>query len=330
MKNFLIFIFLFIFCTRVCDGTVFINSFIIKPTGGGGISTSYANAGGTGERNSLVLVSSSASFFAGDVPMVAVDGSQGNDTWLTSGALSGSVYLRFDFGISRVIDEAVFYQSSATAQGTWKWQGSADASSWTDIGNSFSISLATDTLTELNGNTTAYRYYQMVGVSGSTSPGPYFREIEFKIQALPSSSTSYANTGGTGNRTSIITATTTLSWSGTFTNIINGNTTENNNWINGVAVSGTYIRFDFGSSKTIDEIKWYQDNASRQGIWKLQGSPDASSWTDIGNNFYLGSVATQSIYFPTSSTAYRYWQLIGISGNGSSTVYQREVEFKIQ
>lgn len=299
--------------------------------GGGGVTTDYANPGGTGERNSLVLISSSAGFAASDNIQSLINGLQGNDTYLTAGSLSGSVYLRFDFGVSRVVDEAIFYQSSATAQGTWKWQGSADASSWTDIGSSFSISAATDTLTQLNGNTTAYRYYQMVGVSGSTNGGPYAREMEFKIGPL-TSSTSYANAGGTGDRTATITATTTVTWNGTFTNIINGNTTESNNWMSGGSNSGLYIRFDFGSAKLVDQVKWYQDSATSQGYWKWQGSNDASAWTDVSNSFPLGPVgATQVIYlYPSNATSYRYWQVIGTSGSTSPGSYQREVEFKLQ
>jgi hypothetical protein len=33
----------------------------------------------------------------------------------------------------------------------------------------------------LLGNTTAYRYYRMLGVSGSTSNAPWLSEIEFRI-----------------------------------------------------------------------------------------------------------------------------------------------------
>lgn len=264
--------------------------------------------------------------------MALINGTTNNETWLTAGALSGSVYLRYDFGIERVVDEAKFYQSSATAQGTWKWQGSDDASTWSDIGSSFAISSATQTLTGLNGNTTAYRYYQMVGVSGSTSAGPYVQEMEFKIEDLPASSTSYANTGGTGDRQATITETTTVTWVGTFSKIIDGDTTESTHYMTSGANAGLYVRFDFGSGKFIDQVKWYHSTAVSQGIWKWQGSDDASSWTDVSNPFYLGAVATtQTIYLnPANATSYRYWQLLGVSGSASSGTYQREVEFKIQ
>lgn len=316
------------FTLPVMGGVMVINSFNFGTT----VTTDYANPGGTGERNSLILASSSSGVLAGDEVMALLNGANGSNTWFTAGALSGSVYLRWDFGSERVVNEAKLYQSSATAQGTWKWQGSDNASSWTDIGSSFAIAAsATQALTELNGNTTAWRYYQMVGVSGSTNGGPYVYEMEFKID-LPASSTSYANTGGSGDRQATITETTTVTWNGTFANIINGDTSENNNWMSSGASSGLYIRFDFGSGKFIDQVKWYQSSATTQGVWKWQGSDDASSWTDVSNPFYLGAVAaTQTIYLsPANATSYRYWQIIGVSGNASSASYQREVEFKIE
>lgn len=296
-----------------------------------GVTTDYANPGGTGERNSIILASSSASCLASDKVMTLINGANGTDTWFTAGALSGSVYLRWDFGIERVIDEAKFYQSSATAQGTWKWQGSDDASSWTDIGSSFAIAAsATQTLTELNGNTTAYRYYQMVGVSGSTNGGPYVYEMEFKVEAAPASSTSWTDALSYGDRQATITETTTVTWNGTFSKIIDGDTTESTHWMSSGATSGLYIRFDFGSGKFIDQVKWYQSSAIAQGIWKWQGSDDASSWTDVSNPFYLGFAATQTVYLSlANATSYRYWQMIGVSGNASSGSYQREAEFKI-
>ena len=329
MKKFSAILF-FVLVIPALAGTMVINSFRF---GAGAVATSYSNGGGTGERNSIILASSSSGALSSGAVMALINGTTNNETWLTAGALSGSVYLRYDFGIERVVDEAKFYQSSATAQGTWKWQGSDDASSWTDIGSSFAIAASTtQSLTELNGNTTAWRYYQIVGVSGSTSAGPYVQEMEFKIEDLPASSTSYANTGGTGDRQATITETTTVTWNGTFSKIIDGDTTESTHWMTSGANAGLYIRFDFGSGKFIDQVKWYQSSAVSQGIWKWQGSDDASSWTDVSNPFYLGAVAaTQTIcLYPANATSYRYWQIIGVSGSASSGAYQCEVEFKIQ
>ncbi len=92
------------------------------------------------------------------------------------------------------------------------------------------------------------------------------------------------------------------------------------------AVSGSYVRFDFGSAKTYSNAEWAWINSSAtEGSWKWQGSNNASDWTDIGSSFTLspGSVGVDSTVrrqsFATelgsNTTAYRYYQILGISGN---------------
>lgn len=152
----------------------------------------YANAGGTGDRTSIITSSTT---------MILLSGNGGDITTLVDGITGGygyptynpyirfsaqnvtNKYVRWDFGSthSKLITEAIWYQDSATAVGTWKWQGSDDASAWTDIGSSFSLGTSTaQTLTELSGNLIGYRYYQILGVSGVCGI-PILKEIEFKI-----------------------------------------------------------------------------------------------------------------------------------------------------
>ena len=45
------------------------------------------------------------------------------------------------------------------------------------------------TQTELNGNTTSYTYYQLVGVSGNSSGSPWVREVEFKVRPTTTGAT---------------------------------------------------------------------------------------------------------------------------------------------
>jgi hypothetical protein len=152
-------------------------------------STSYANTGGTGDRQAIITTIASAGLMGGDgntFRLVNGNMSESNTYFINNLSLSGSVFLRFDFGsgASKVIDEAKFYQQNGTSHGTWKWQGSNNGTDWTDIGSSFTLGGATtQTITALSGNTTGYRYYQIVGVSGVTSNNPYLYEFEFKISA---------------------------------------------------------------------------------------------------------------------------------------------------
>jgi hypothetical protein len=156
------------------------------------VSTSYANSGGTGSRTGSITVTTDLNVTQPGNITKLVDGvtSAATDLYLNNvQAVSGKV-IRFNLGTtgyakSYVINEAKFYQQSSTSQGTWKWQGSINGTTWVDIGSSLTLgSSATQTMTELSGNTTAYQYYQLLGVSGNTNSGPFVYEMEFKISAL--------------------------------------------------------------------------------------------------------------------------------------------------
>ena len=142
----------------------------------------------------------------------------------------------------------------------------------------------------------------------------------------------------TGDRTASITVTTTLPGAvggGTPSNLVDGdfgaNSTDAMDMANGHAVSGLYIRFQYGVSTKITEAKWYQQNTASLGTWKWQGSNDASAWTDIGSQFTLGGATTQTqTELSTNTNGYLYYQLIGVSGNwasGAARPFILEVEF---
>lgn len=152
--------------------------------------------------------------------------------------------------------------------------------------------------------------------------------------------TSYANTGGTGNRTAFITCTNTIalgSGAPSITNFVDGvyasNTTDGL-WFSNQAVAGLWCKFDLtamaAGTTCIDEAKWYQDNLQAQGIWKWQGSNDNTNWTDIGSSFTVAATNPQTQTQLSSNTlAWLYYRLIGVSGNASSFPWIHEIEFKI-
>lgn len=156
--------------------------------------------------------------------------------------------------------------------------------------------------------------------------------------------TSYANSLGTGNRSASITVTDSgggLIFAGSSANLVNGDTSTNNTYFNGAfAASGAWIKFDFGTAKVIDGIKWYQQNvATNHGVWKLQGSTDNAAWTDVGASFTLGFISGVSqvlsgvqvteVAIASASTGYRYYRLLGVSGTTDSSPYIYEIDFKI-
>ncbi len=167
-------------------------SFSQVVSGGGGCTPSYANTGGTGDRHLIITVVDSSSTGSS-----IVGGSGGSSSWVNNAGLATGqsffnaatldgvqYWIRFDFGVghSAQITESKFYQQDATAQGTWKWQGSNDASTWTDVGGNFTLVTAATTIsTSMSANTTFYRYYRMLGMSGTTSGAPWTFQMEFKL-----------------------------------------------------------------------------------------------------------------------------------------------------
>lgn len=151
------------------------------------MTTSYANSGGTGDRTALITVTTDATLGSG--PGTAsnlVDGAKANNTndsaWWDSGQSGRRLTFYFN-GNSKIIDEAKWYQNGPAAHGTWKWQVSDDGSSWVDKSASFTLNAggAGDVIGDLSANTTGYKYYSILQLTGVTDSGPWLYEIEFKI-----------------------------------------------------------------------------------------------------------------------------------------------------
>lgn len=160
------------------------------------------------------------------------------------------------------------------------------------------------------------------------------------IKVIPGSniSPSYANPGGMGSRTTLIAIATNAVISGSTNELINGLFTDTFYFNLGVPASnvGKYIVYDFGSPKIITEAIWYQDINTTHGTWQWAGSSDNVSYTSIGSTYTLGGgvlggngYANTQTTLSGNATAYRYYRMIGISGNYSGDPFLREMEFKI-
>jgi hypothetical protein len=87
-------------------------------------------------------------------------------------------------GVTKIFTHAEFILSNTYDDGAWKWQGSNDNVSYSDIGSgNFTIQGSTaegppiDITAGLSSNTTAYRYYRWQGVSGTTTASNWWTEI---------------------------------------------------------------------------------------------------------------------------------------------------------
>ena len=149
----------------------------------------------SGDRSSTITVTTTISEASGDVQNL-VDGvhdNSGNHSasesfyWANGSNNVADAEVRFVFSTAQLITGARIQGSNYNAsQGTWKWQVSGDGTSWTDIGSSFTWNVATGLTwydsygASLSGNTLPYRYYRLLGVSGSTSGSDWYGEVEFK------------------------------------------------------------------------------------------------------------------------------------------------------
>jgi len=145
--------------------------------------------------------------------------------------------------------------------------------------------------------------------------------------------TDYSNPGGSGDRRGsiVITVSSITSVSGLLSYLVNGSS-ANEFYIKNQSAVDKWIMFDFGStaSKVIDEIALVQSGTHTHGYWQAQACNDATSWNNIGSTFVLGgSTRAISTSMSTNTSGYRYYRLLGVSGNATNTPYIQEIEFKI-
>ena len=149
---------------------------------------SSSSAWVTGDRTSSITVTLSFAHAGTAANMVDGDftaGAGGGIAVSGTPAASGGSW-KFDFGSGNatLISEAKFYQGATQSHGVWKWQGSNDDISYTDIGSSFTLTssgTSATSHTSLNGNSTEYRYYKLLGVSGTMANTQWVTEFEFYV-----------------------------------------------------------------------------------------------------------------------------------------------------
>lgn len=160
--------------------------------GGVGVVTyetpAYGNAGGMGDRRSIITVTSNGAFFDNlvDMPPQLVDGNTDSYLYTANAAPVAGKYIKFLFQHKVIITEAKWWQGDSQTIGTVKWQLSVhDDATLVDVGGSFSLEglggVGYATQTSLAGNTIPAKAYYIAGVSGNTNWNQIFSEVQFKI-----------------------------------------------------------------------------------------------------------------------------------------------------
>ncbi|MEI7474684.1 MAG: hypothetical protein WCK67_07880 [bacterium] len=178
---------------------------------------------------------------------------------------------------------------------------------------------ATSTIIYKNWSTTpAWEYNASRVYWGSTAPA-----------FSGSSSPSYTNPYGSGDRRgSIVFTTDVTAYTGAMSNLIDGSQADSLTINN--ALTSRYMKFQFPTAQVITEAKWYQSGNDNHGTWQWQGSNDNSNWTNIGATFTLGGGVTTQVQTTLSgnTNGYTYYRLLQTGGQTSSLYYAREIEFK--
>lgn len=123
--------------------------------------------------------------FAG-IPLQSFHSVPQNNFYWSGG--SGTQIMTLDFGpsVSPICTGFRIFQSAATAQGTWRFQGSPDGVTWTDLDTGWSWNPTTNNgftfLERTFTNTTGYRYYRFEKTAGSTNSGPWVNWFHLRLE----------------------------------------------------------------------------------------------------------------------------------------------------
>lgn len=148
-----------------------------------------------------------------------------------------------------------------------------------------------------------------------------------------SGSFDYANPGGSGDRTSLITISANFSpGAGALERWVDGNQTNSDSFsfkFNSGQNTGNEFTLDFGGLYEFNEWTGTFSISSALGTWKLEGSTDNSNWTTLHASFTMGG-ATSVTYTPTLTGPYRYYKWTQTGGNTQTSTRMIEGRFQIR
>jgi hypothetical protein len=136
----------------------------------------YQNPGGTGDRESSITLTTNFGYNNSIADLL--NGSYSNEGYFQNTADVTGKYIQADFGTPRVVNQWRFRSAGNNAMGNYQPQASNNGSDWTNIGSPRACTMAATV--DFDNNTTAYRYYRLLGTSGSLSQN-WNQELEFRI-----------------------------------------------------------------------------------------------------------------------------------------------------
>lgn len=142
--------------------------------------------------------------------------------------------------------------------------------------------------------------------------------------------TSYTDLFSVGDRTNLIEVTSNITFSNSKQPKFLVDGLKENTYFPSGGVAGKYITFDFKAPVIVDEAKFLTNTTSKHGVWRWQGSVDGSAWLNIGGEFELSGSSTGNILNTLNGNVerYRFYRIIGVSGNFNTSTVIYEFEFK--
>lgn len=292
-------------------------------------TSSYWHSLSRGDRTSTITITTTATLGGGTINNLIDGGFTDNTTdscYFNNGQSTREIVA--DFGASKVFGGFRWYQGTATSHGTWVCETSPDNAVWTQQGDSFTLGAVALGPFSLFREVTC-RYVRLRQTAGTTSSGPWLREIEFQV----------ADTGAAarraheaGDRYTLITATTTATLAGglienLFDNLFGLNVVSACYFTGGQSTKE--VVFDFGASiaSPVIGLRWIQDILASHGSWDIKLSTDNISYGAAVATVTLGgSPITEATW--ANSTTYRYLKLEQVSGTTHASPYLIETEFK--
>jgi hypothetical protein len=313
-------------------------------------ATAYTALGGEGRRDYLIAVSSNANINNGPLSNL-VNGviATGNTNGVFFNDHETAAEFTFTFPYQCRVDEFTWYQDQAETQGTWKFSGSNDGTTFTDLATGFDLGGANATDVHAFTNTAGYSIYKLTQTGGTTNTDRWMEEINFKI-SLPSNdstqaaagATAYTNQDGEGDRTArmlvllssagspVQTACNESTDLGNLKGLVNG-VTGTQDCADAVAfhsAGSSQIDFAFRQPLVIDEFTWLQQSVADMGTWTLSASADnGATFTTLATGIEIG-LATTDVHAFANTKGYRNYRLTQTAGTLSSAPWVYEVNFK--
>jgi hypothetical protein len=294
------------------------------------IGTSFTLGGATTQTR---VVNASTAYSYRYWRLLGVSGTTSNTAQIHEVEFKQAHYVLFDFGVTSaaVITESKVTFDNTASHGVWRWQASAAGASWSNVGSTFTLGGAAEQTISLTTNFSPFRYWRLVGVSGTVATGT-IREVEWKTDyQLEQTLAGYNNHFGSGDRQSKITITSNLTFSsGNAAKLIDGLWSTDAS-ISAQDVSGKYIALSLGHTVTVRQFKFFQSSSASHGTWRFQGSMNGSDWTDIGSTFTLGGATTQTqTALSVATIGYKHYRLLGVSGTATAGVSLYEIDLQTQ